>query len=354
FRVAEKVYLDDATDIKPLVKLLVKPDRPVDDDVSTRIFEWTEGDLYLTQRVCERLDHRYPTGRITPESVDQVVERYLFEDDIFDGLGDKLKSHARVIEVVHDVVQRETSLRFTRTNRAITHAWLMGCLKSNSYGNCIARNSIYDHVLRDLLKTLSVQRNPVFIRPEEKKEALPLQGRYQLESVIKRGVLTHIYRARDLITGEFVVIKQLLSMRGGDIIAWRRFQREGEALRRLDHRNIVKYIDTFRESEYNYIVMEYVNGGTADGLLNREGRQSISLVLDIMLGVTDALQYAHEQQIVHRDLKPSNILLTQDHMPKLADFGVAHFSAGVERITATYAIVGTPAYLCPEGYDNAF
>jgi len=207
-------------------------------------------------------------------------------------------------------------------------------------------------IFQRLPKTRETQVTP-FVLQSPKPKYTPLRGRYVLEKAIKRGLITHVYRARDLESEQIVVVKQLLSMRGGDLIAWRRFEREGEALKRLAHPNIVTLHDAFQEGEYAYIVMEYVQGGTLEVLMNREGRQSLDLILKVMLGITDALRYTHEQGIVHRDIKPSNVLLTNDFSPRLADFGVAHFAQYSERLTAHNAIIGTPAYLPPEGYDNS-
>jgi len=347
FRVAEKVYIEDAEDITPLVAHLAP-------EVGERIFAWTEGDVYLTQRLCERLDRRYEQGVLTSAAVDQVVERYLLDDDLFDGLDNKLRAEPPIGDVLRDILMRGTNLRFTRTNHAIAEAWLLGCIKPNRYQNCVMRNAVYDSVVKELLKRQPAPklRQPT---PPPPTHPPPLRGRYVLESLLKRGMTTHIYRARDQYLGGLVVVKQLLaSARGGDMIAWRRFQREGEALQRLQHPHIVELVDFFQDGDFNYIVMEYVNGGTADSLLNREGRQPVNTILAMMLGVSDALRHAHQNQIVHRDIKPSNILLTQELVPKLADFGVAHFVTNAARITAQYAVVGTPAYLCPEGYDNSY
>jgi serine/threonine-protein kinase len=358
FRVAEKLYVDDAPDLGMLIQHLERPGRRLSLDTPTRIQEWTEGDLYLTQRLCERLDQRYPDGLISPQAVDQVVERYLLDDDLVSSLERRISNLPALQSLLEQVVLVETMLRFSRTNQAMAKAWLLGCLKPNRYGNCSVRNPIYDHILRQLLERLpSITPAPDLTETVERQPQvfqLPLRGRYRLESTLKRNIITHIYRAHDLQTQEWVVVKQLLATRGVDVIAWRRFQREAEALRRLEHPHIIRWVETFREGDYSYIVMEYINGGTLDSLLNREGRQSLETLLPIMLGVADALGYAHHLGIIHRDVKPSNILLTQDLSPRLADFGVAHFSDIGERLTAPYAIIGTPAYLAPEGYDNTF
>lgn len=353
FRVAEKIYIQDATDISPLVQQLQTSERAVASDVTSRIMEWTEGDLYLTQRICERVDRNFPSGVITPMSVDQVVQDGVFEDDIFNSLENKLHDKQRVVWTLNQVIQQQTSIRFSRTNNAIVHSWLLGCLKANSFGMCTARNPIYERILKDLLSRVQVAAHPPSSYPPINKVPEPLQGRYVLENVLKRNMLAHVYRAVDTATNHKVVIKQLLSGKEGDIIAWRRFHREAEILRSLNHQYVVSLIDSFHTGEYNYIVMEFINGGTVDQLLSREGRQPLPLLLDIAIGVADALSHAHQKNIVHRDIKPSNILLTQDLSPRLADFGVAYFLDNAVRITEHDAIVGTIAYLSPEGFSGS-
>jgi tRNA A-37 threonylcarbamoyl transferase component Bud32 len=352
FRVAEKVYLQDSEDIAPLVAQLERPERPIASDVAVRIMEWTEGDLYLTQRICEKLDAAYPTGILTPNAVDQVVEHYVCEDDLFASLETKLKDKPRVLWTLDQINHKQTNLRFSRTNNAIVHGWLLGCLKPNNFGMCVIRNPIYETVLRELLPRLQATTTPPTSYPPVTKVPAPLQGRYVLEVALKRTMMAHVYRAIDMVSQNRVVVKQLLSGKEGDIISWRRFHREAEILRSLNHPCIVGLIDTFHVDEYNYIVMEYINGGTVDQLLSREGRQPLPLVLDIITGVADALRHAHQKNIIHRDIKPANILLTQELSPRLADFGVAYLLDSQVRITEHDAIVGTVAYLAPEGYSN--
>jgi serine/threonine-protein kinase len=126
-----------------------------------------------------------------------------------------------------------------------------------------------------------------------------------------------------------------------------RFVREGEALRHLNHPNIVKIVDAVEECGRHYLVMEYVPGGSLRRLLETEGKLSIEHVLEIGLDLADALTRAHRLGIVHRDLKPSNVLLAEDRSPRLTDFGIAYVASS-QRLTATGTIMGTIPYLSPE------
>lgn len=107
-----------------------------------------------------------------------------------------------------------------------------------------------------------------------------------------------------------------------------RFEREGEALRLLDHPNIVKSLGSFEENG-----CQYVPGGSLKGLL-AQGPLPQERALAIALDLCDALTRAHRLQIVHRDLKPDNILLAEDGSVRLSDFGIAYFGDGQLQLTA--------------------
>jgi serine/threonine protein kinase/predicted ATPase/tetratricopeptide (TPR) repeat protein len=176
-----------------------------------------------------------------------------------------------------------------------------------------------------------------------------------------------VYRGRDLHTGQAVAIKALRpEVVSSDPNALARFLREGEALRQLDHPNIVKMIaavspavpgDTAKGNAEgvaaasteaaHYLVMEYLPGGSLRDLLDKQGRLSVERTVEIALDVADALTRAHRLGILHRDLKPSNVLLAEDGMPRLSDFGIAHMSGG-RPLTQTGGVVGTVDYLSPE------
>lgn len=174
-----------------------------------------------------------------------------------------------------------------------------------------------------------------------------IANRYQVQDLIGRGGMGDVYRAFDQQSQEVVAIKALkpLLEDTGDVLE--RFVREGEALRQLNHPNIVKMLATIEENGRHYIVMEYVSGGSLRELLDVMPQLPISRVLSIALELCDALTRAHHLKIIHRDLKPANVLLAEDGTPRLTDFGVA-FMGNRTRITADGILTGTYAYLSPE------
>ncbi|HEY8944676.1 MAG TPA: protein kinase [Polyangiaceae bacterium] len=174
-------------------------------------------------------------------------------------------------------------------------------------------------------------------------------ARYELGERIGQGGAGTVFRGKDLRSGDVVAIKRLRQeARERDASSRERFRREGVALQKLRHPNIVRILDMAEDGEVEYLVMEYVSGGSLeDLLLSTERLLPIERVLRISLAIADALSRAHDLEIVHRDVKPSNVLLAEDGTPRLTDFGVAYF-ARETRISAASAIVGTTDYLSPE------
>lgn len=182
--------------------------------------------------------------------------------------------------------------------------------------------------------------------------ARQIGGRYAIEKLIGSGAVGHVYLGRDRQTGDPVAIKELMSdwvARSPDAIE--RFRREGEALRKLNHPNIVKVLATLEENDQHYLVMEYVGGGSLADLLKRQPQLPIEQVISIGLELSDALSRAHHLDIIHRDLKPGNILLAQDGTPRLTDFGLAHIGS-YPALTTAGQVLGTFLYLSPEACAN--
>ena len=175
-----------------------------------------------------------------------------------------------------------------------------------------------------------------------------IAGKYVLDEQIGRGAMGLVYRGRDIGTGETVAIKTLDPRLVNDLPELiERFKREGEALQQLNHPNIVKLLATAEQAGKHYLVMAFVRGGDLAELLHKHGRLAQNQALTIALDLADALTRAHRLEILHRDLKPANVLIDENGLPRLSDFGIARLGKQAE-ITAAGSILGTVAYLSPE------
>lgn len=177
-----------------------------------------------------------------------------------------------------------------------------------------------------------------------------LANRYTIQDEIGSGGMGTVFRASDSQTGATVAIKQLKSQiaRAENI---ERFKREGEALRELNHPNIVKMLDAVEHDEHHYLIMEYVTGGDLKGLIEANGTLDVQQCVNMSIDLADALTRAHRLHIIHRDLKPANVLIAADGTLRLTDFGVAHIGSK-HRVTDTDAVVGTVDYLPPEALND--
>lgn len=171
------------------------------------------------------------------------------------------------------------------------------------------------------------------------------------ETLLGEGGMGQVYRGKDIRNGQPVAIKILkpqLVEGTPDILA--RFKREGDALRRLNHPNIIKFLAT-EQSDQNYLVLEYVGGGSLRDLLQSKGKLPLEQMIAISLELADALTQAHHLNIIHRDLKLANVLLTEAGAPCLTDFGVALIQ-DKPALTQTGLILGTVDYLSPEACNG--
>lgn len=168
-------------------------------------------------------------------------------------------------------------------------------------------------------------------------------GPYEILTLVGAGGMGEVYRARDTRLGRTVAIKV-----GHDKFS-DRFEQEARAISALNHPNIC----TLHDVGPNYLVMEFVDGETLAARL-RKGSLPLEVVLRCGIEIAAALEAAHRAGIVHRDLKPGNIILAKTGV-KVLDFGLAKIvpaanagGSAAETITASNAIMGTPAYMAPE------
>jgi eukaryotic-like serine/threonine-protein kinase len=175
-----------------------------------------------------------------------------------------------------------------------------------------------------------------------------LPPRYRAPTLVGHGGMGEIYRAMDEALGRAVAIKLLSERYAEDESVRRRFMREALAAARLSGEpSTVTIFDVGEWNERPFIVMEYLSGGTLDGVVARDGAQPVERVLPWLEQAAAALDHAHANGVVHRDVKPGNLLLDRDQNVHVADFGIAS-AAGMDSLTATGTILGTAGYLSPE------
>ena len=173
-------------------------------------------------------------------------------------------------------------------------------------------------------------------------------GKYHVKRELGRGGMGTVYLAEQPGLGREVAIKQLLQT--ADPLALRRFLQEAQVMARASHPNLVQVHDIELMGTENYIVLEFVRGKSLRDWI-MQGPIPPPQVFAIMRGMLLALDYAHKRAIVHRDMKPENVLISDDGMVKVTDFGIARLmdDPGVGgTATKTGTTVGTPQYMSPE------
>src|SRR3954471_18185309 len=182
-------------------------------------------------------------------------------------------------------------------------------------------------------------------------------GRYRLGSRIGTGAMGIVWQGHDQRLHRIVAVKQLLLQPGLPAAdadeAKRRAMREGRIAARLQHPHAIAVYDVAEDDGQPWLVMEYLPSKSLSTVLSERGTLSPRDVASIGEQVASALTAAHNAGIVHRDIKPGNILLGDEGVVKITDFGISRATGDVT-VTATGMLAGTPAYLAPEvakGYD---
>jgi len=176
-------------------------------------------------------------------------------------------------------------------------------------------------------------------------------GQYKIIEKIGQGGMAWVFKAYQPGLDRFVAVKVLSPKLALEPGFTERFQREAHSAARLHHPHILEVYDFGLHNGYSYLVMRYVEDSRTLGDFIQEGAPLESLV-DYIIQVADALNYAHERDVIHRDVKPSNILV-DGRWALLADFGLAKISRSSSHLTGTGVGIGTPAYMSPEQASGA-
>lgn len=178
----------------------------------------------------------------------------------------------------------------------------------------------------------------------------PRLGRYEIIEQIGKGAMGIVYKGRDPKLNRLTAIKTIRFVDEYDedkvdqIKA--QFYREAEVVAKLSHKNIVRLYDVGEDLDLSYLAMEYLEGQSLEQHTSRDNLLPLNRCIEYLIQVCDALHYAHLQGVIHRDIKPGNIMILQDGVAKVMDFGIARAAGGTK--TRTGVIKGTPFYMSPE------
>ena len=172
-------------------------------------------------------------------------------------------------------------------------------------------------------------------------------GPYRIIEQLGQGGMATVYKAYHASLDRYVALKVLHQAFNQDQTFTARFQREARVVAKLEHPNIVPVYDYSEHEARPYLIMKYIEGDTLKARLNL-GPLTSREIEDVINSIGSALAYAHRQGILHRDIKPSNVMIANDGVMYLADFGLARIAQAGESTMSSDSIMGTPQYISPE------
>ena len=171
-------------------------------------------------------------------------------------------------------------------------------------------------------------------------------GKYRIERELGRGAMGVVYKAFDPVVERAVAIKTIrLDVENAEELITR-LRREAKSVGQLEHQNIVTLYDAGESSGLFYLAMQFIQGETLQDRITRQKWFTLKEVLEVFEQVCTGLDYAHQRGVIHRDIKPANIMITNDGVVKLTDFGIAKVAG--TGTTSTGMVMGTPSYMSPE------
>src|SRR6478736_1222345 len=171
-------------------------------------------------------------------------------------------------------------------------------------------------------------------------------GRYRVESAIGQGGMGTVWLCRDETLHRDVAVKQVGLLPGESVTDSARAFREARSSAGLSHRNVVTVFDVVQEAGHIWLVMEHVPGRSLSQIIKQDGPLDPATVAEVGAQVADGLSALHAGGILHRDVKPGNVLIREDGVAKISDFGISR-TAGDATLTQSGYLTGTPSYFSP-------
>jgi tetratricopeptide (TPR) repeat protein len=171
---------------------------------------------------------------------------------------------------------------------------------------------------------------------------------FQLIEELGRGGMGAVFKVRRLNDQKIFALKMILAGEQASVEHKERFKREIEALKRLNHANIISACESGAEGPLDYYTMDIIDGGQTLLRAIEDRHWGLAEGIDLLAKAALALDYAHLNGVIHRDVKPSNIMVDEEGKPWIVDFGLARDVDRVTRLTQSGAFLGTPSYMSPE------
>jgi len=269
----------------------------------------------------------------------------------------KSDPNAKLIESIKEIaIEAETHKNLSLAKQL--HQWTLQSDPKNKFSRERLKELDPQNLTEELDQTIVIQANGETIStPTTGVLNIKNFGRYQVEGVLGKGAMGVVFQGVDPKINRHVAIKtlQLTDELDGESLAEtkQRFFREAETAGNLSHANIVTIYDVGEQVQENsnqslgYIAMDLLTGAPLSEFIKRGKLLPPSLVYQLMIQITDALDYAHRQKVIHRDIKPGNIIYDDDlQRGTVTDFGIAYMSDHSKTKTGT--IMGSPYYMSPE------
>jgi eukaryotic-like serine/threonine-protein kinase len=181
-----------------------------------------------------------------------------------------------------------------------------------------------------------------------KREIPERLGAYRIEELIGAGGMGSVYRALDEALQRQVALKTLLPALTADPEFVARFKREAQSAAALNHPNITQIYTIGQEGAIPFFAMELIHGQSLEALVKHKGALDPRDAAGYVLQAAKGLRHAAQKKLIHRDVKPSNLMLTEDGVVKITDFGLAKAARSETKLTATGEVLGSPGYISPE------